>query len=397
MGKILIIGSGHSGGMAAIILRQKRFFGSITIIGDEKYPPYERPPLSKDFLYDQKNIDRLFLKKGEFYTKNNINLILGTTVEVIDREKKYVTTSKGLNFDYDILIIATGSKIVELENTPMNDSLSYLRTIEDSNQIASLIKKDKSLTIIGSGYIGLEIAATAAKKRMEVTIIEAEDKVMSRVTSSEISNFLQAKHEEHGVKFIFNTYVSKVNNKNTIILGDSSRIKTDVIVIGIGIIPDIDIAYSCGLDCDDGINVDENCITSDCSIYAIGDCTSHPSYLYKRNIRLESVHNAVEQAKTAVAHIMGSPKPYNQVPWFWSQQYDIKLQTAGICSGYDESIIKGSLSEEKFSVLYFKNDVLIAIDTINSPSDFIKARKIIEQQTIISNPKLQDLINNEQK
>ena len=384
--EIIIIGSGHAGAMAAIFLRQLKFSGSITIIGEESSLPYQRPSLSKAFLQGKDTLERLYLRSAEFYKKNNINLIQNQYVKEIIKDSREVVLQNHKKLKYSKLIIATGSSVNKIKSN-YNNKLHYLRTIEDSIKLRDCLNKDTTLGIIGSGYIGLEIAAIAIKKEVSVTIIESESRLMSRVISPELSHFFQNLHENKGVKFHLNSSAIGFKNNNTnmsIELNNKSEVCANNIAIGIGVTPNIQLAIDADINCNNGIIVDENCITSDPNVYAIGDCSNHFNKILGMNLRLESVQNAVSQAKTIANFIVGSQKPYNEVPWFWSEQYDIKLQIAGISEIYDEEILRGSIEDKKFSLFYLKNEKLISVATINSPKDFNIGKKLITSQINLS-------------
>jgi len=380
---VVIIGAGHAGGMTAISLRQQKYQGSITLIGEENFLPYQRPALSKGFLAGEIEEKRLYLKSQDYFDKNNINIIRNCEVVAIDRNNKTVSLENQKQLGYEQLIIATGSIVNKLKTSSRVTDLYYLRTIGDSLKIREKLRNKNKITIIGAGYIGLEIASIAIKKNLEVNMVELENRVMGRVVSSEVSNFFQNKHQSEGVEFKFNASVIDIEDQGKqkrIICSDGSFFNTDVVVIGIGIQPNIELAKSSGLACDNGILVDENGQTSDPYIYAVGDCSNHPNNIFKQRLRLESVQNAAEQAKSIAASIAGSHKPYQEVPWFWSDQYNIKLQIAGISQDHDHRVIRGFPEEEKFSVFYQKEKRLIAVDAINSPKEFMVGKKWIAMQ-----------------
>ena len=380
--EIIIIGAGHSGGMAAISLRQKKFNGSILIIGDENYFPYQKPALSKGFLTNQTSESSLMLKSDSFYERNNIELMINSKVVAIDRADKSLELNDNSQIFYNKLIIATGSKMNQINNVTSVEGVHYLRTIKDSLIIKEELDRKKSIGIIGSGYIGLEIASIARKKNLDVTVFEIENRIMSRVACKKISKFFQLKHQSKGVNFILNKSIIDIKDKDNKkrIIGDDGKIfDLDMIIVGIGVQPDISLAQDSGLKCKNGITVDEYCLTSDTNIFAIGDCTNHMNNFYKTKLRLESVQNAVGQAKTIASYLSGEKKPYKEVPWFWSEQYDLKLQIVGINNNFDQRILKGSLADEKFSMFYLKKNKLISIYSINSPKDFLAGRKIIER------------------
>jgi 3-phenylpropionate/trans-cinnamate dioxygenase ferredoxin reductase component len=390
---IVIIGSGHAGGMAAILLRQKKFNGSITIIGEEGYFPYQKPALSKTFLSGKIREETLFLKKQDFYERNKIRLLLNRKVISIDRNKKTVVLDDNHKLPFSKLIIATGSELIKINSAYNQENVCYLKTIDDAKYLKSLISKKKRICIIGAGYIGLEIAATAINKNMKVCIVEYADRPMNRSSSLIVSQFFQLKHEANGVNFIFNNSAKDIKNNcssKQIILSNKSIIDTDIVAVGIGVKPKDKIAIQADLKCNNGIIVDENCLTSDDNIFAIGDCTNHNNKIYDLNIRLESVHNAVEQAKTAVAYLIGSPKPYNQVPWFWSDQYNCKLQIAGVPSITSETILRGSLEDENFAAYSIRKGKVISVETVNSIKEFKVGKKLIENQVDVTANQIED-------
>jgi len=390
----IIIGAGHSAGQVVASLRQKKYDGKIILIGDEEHYPYQRPPLSKKFLAGELAAERLYVKPMAFYDHPDIDVRLNTRVTEIDPPGKKVVDSSGQSYDYDDLIIATGARVRKLD-LPGSDlpGVHYLRTIHDVTRMQGYMREGARLVIIGGGYIGLEVAAVAATLGLNVTVVEMAERVMSRVVSEQVSSFYEAAHRQHGVDlklstglvgFAGNGSIEKVN------LSDGSSIAADLVLIGIGVVPNVELAVDAGLHVDNGIRVDEYCRTSEHNIYAVGDCTSHPNRLLGRQLRLESVHNALEQAKTAASNICGDDLPYSQVPWFWSDQYDLKLQIAGISQGYDDTVLRGNPDDRAFSCLYLKDGILIAIDSINSPRDFMQSKPLIGNRAVISPEKLSD-------
>ena len=382
----VIIGAGHAGGMTAISLRQRQYQGSITLIGEENYLPYQRPALSKGFLAGEIEEKRLYLKSQDYFDKNNIRIIRNCKVVAIDRNNKTILLENQKQLGYEKLVIATGSIVNKLKTSSKETDLYYLRTIRDSLKIREKLRSKNKITVIGAGYIGLEIASIATKQNLEVSVLELENRVMGRVVSAEVSDFFQKKHQSEGVEFKFNTSITDIEDRGKqkrIICSDGSFLNTDVVIIGVGIKPNIELAKSSGLTCDNGILVDANGQTSDPHIFAVGDCSNHPNNIFKQRLRLESVQNAVEQAKSIAASIAGSHKPYQEVPWFWSDQYNIKLQIAGISQDHDHRVIRGFPEEEKFAVFYQKEKRLIAVDAINSPKEFMVGKKWIAMQAKI--------------
>lgn len=395
MGKrILIVGAGHASGQVITTLKQKKFDGQIILVGDEAYLPYQRPPLSKKFLAGELPAERLYVKPISFYDDANIDVRLNTRVDSIDRASKTVLTDNGDEISYDTLILSTGSRARELRVDGIDlAGIHYLRSIDDVTEIRAEMDHAKALVIIGAGYIGLEVAAVTRQLGLDVTVVEMADRVMSRVVSEDISAFYQKEHVSHGVNLLLSTGLCRFRGSDRVAeveTVDGQRIPADIVVVGVGIEPNVALAEAAGLDVDNGILVDEYCRTSDESVFAVGDCTSHPNAIYGRQVRLESVHNALEQAKTAAAYICGEPIAYSQVPWFWSDQYDLKLQIAGLSLGYDEVVIRGDANSRSFSCIYLKEKRLIAIDAVNAPRDFMQSKALIASAAM---PDMADIAN----
>lgn len=386
--QVLIIGAGHASGQAAATLRQKKFAGKITLIGEEPYYPYQRPPLSKKYLAGELPAERLYFKPASFYDESEIRVILETRVEHIDRAGKFVGTADGSRHDYDKLLIATGARVRKLDVPGANlAGVHYLRNIQDVDAMRSGLRPGANLVVIGAGYIGLEVAAVAAKLGLHVTVVEMADRVMSRVVSAGVSEFYQQEHRAHGVTLMLSSALNGFSGDEQVRqvdLADNVVIKADMVLVGIGVLPNVELASAAGLDVDNGIKVDDRCLSSDPDIFAVGDCTNHPNALLGRRLRLESVHNALEQAKTAAANICGEATNYSQVPWFWSDQYDLKLQIAGISEGFNSTVMRGDPANRSFSCLYLNDGRLIAIDAINSPRDFMQAKALIADRAVVS-------------
>lgn len=384
---IVVVGAGHAAGQVAATLRQMNFAGDITLVGEEPWYPYQRPPLSKKFLAGELAAERLYVKPESFYAAANVSLVLDTRVDAIDREKKAILTSDGNSYAYDVLVLALGSqpRRVNLPGSDL-DGVSYLRTISDAEYLRERLLGGCKLTIVGAGYIGLEVAAVASRMGARVTVVELLDRVMSRVVSEEISAFYDAEHRRQGVEIMLNTKISEFcgnERLESVALENNDPIETDLALIGIGVLPNTELAAQAGLAVDNGIVVDDRCRTSDPAIFAVGDCTLHPNEILGRNLRLESVHNALEQAKTAASNICGTDKQYAQIPWFWSDQYDLKLQIAGLSAGYDQVVIRGDIRSRSFACVYLREQVLIAIDAVNNPRDFVQAKTLIKDKAII--------------
>ncbi len=392
--KVVIVGAGHAAGQLVASLKQRKFAGDIVLIGDEPYLPYQRPPLSKKFLAGELAADRLYVKPESFYEDSQIDVRLETRVTEIDRERKTLKTDSDDEIRYDKLILALGSRVRRLPIDGADlDGVHYLRSIADVDGIRSEIGKKKSAVIVGAGYIGLEVAAVIRQLGLDVTVVEMADRVMSRVVSPEISDFYQIEHSNQGVRLRLSTGVSAFRGDGrveAVETDDGELIPADFVVVGVGIDPNTEIASAAGLIVDDGIVVDDRCQSSDPDIYAVGDCSNHPNSIYDRRLRLESVHNALEQAKTAVSNICGVESHYSQVPWFWSDQYDLKLQIAGLSEGYDDIVIRGNPADRSFACLYLRDGKLIATDAVNSPRDFVQSKALIAAGTKIDREKLGD-------
>lgn len=384
---VLIIGAGHAAGQLVVSLRQHKFDGRITLVGDEPWLPYQRPPLSKKFLAGELAAERLFVKPESFYDEDSISVLLDTRIQSIDKRRRVAVTDAGKELPYDKLVLALGSqpRRIDVRGADLG-GIHYLRTIADVEQIRASLGDADRLAVVGAGYIGLEVAAVAIGLGVRVTVIEALDRVMSRVVSPQVSTFYEHTHRKHGVELALSTAVEEFvgdDRVSAVRLENGKQIEAEVVVVGVGVMPNTSIAADADLHVKDGIVVDGRCRTSDPDIFAVGDCTYHPNPLLGRELRLESVHNALEQAKTAAANICGRDRQYSQVPWFWSDQYDLKLQIAGISQGHDQVIMRGKPADSAFSCLYLKEGCLLAIDAINRPRDFIQSKKLIAEQAVV--------------
>jgi len=391
---VVIVGAGHAAGQFIASLKQKKFGGKIILLGEEAYLPYQRPPLSKKFLAGDLERTRLLFKPESFYADMNLEIRLNTRVTSISRSDKTVVTADGQSIAYDKLVLALGSRV---RKVPVpGETLSgvhYLRGIDDVDALRGDITPGKKIVIVGAGYIGLEVAAVTRQLGLDVTVVEMADRVMSRVVSEQVSAFYQQQHENNGVRFSLSTGMRALlgtDRVTAVELDSSDPIAADVVLIGAGILPNFELAEAAGLEIDNGIVVDDRCQSTDPDIFAIGDCCAHPSSIYARRIRLESVHNALEQAKTAASNICGQEEHYSQVPWFWSDQYDLKLQIAGLSEGYDQVVIRGDENERKFACFYLRDGILIAVDAINSPREFVQSKQLIAARTSIDPAVLAD-------
>ena len=382
--QIVIVGAGQAAVQAVDTLRRKGFTGKLAVVGDEPWLPYQRPPLSKKYLAGALERDRLMIRPTQFYTDHSVQTHLGRRVEEIARSEQRLRLDDGSTLAYDALLLATGSRPRKLV-APGADlgGVHYLRTMTDVERIRADFGSGKRLVIIGGGYIGLEVAATARELGLDVTVLEMADRVMNRVTCTEISSFYEKEHARHGVRIICNAKVRALagdpdsRRVRAVLTEDGAEHPADVVIVGVGVLPADELAVAAGIECANGISVDDHCRTSDPYIYAAGDCTHHPNLHYGRYLRLESVDNAFEQATTAALNLIGTPTVHDKVPWFWSDQYDLKMIIVGICQGHDTVVTRGNPASRSFSTCYLRSGEFIAIDSVNSPKDQMAARKII--------------------
>jgi 3-phenylpropionate/trans-cinnamate dioxygenase ferredoxin reductase subunit len=392
---VVIVGAGHAGGSAAAFLRQYGFTGPITLIGEEVIAPYQRPPLSKAWLKGEADADSLMLKPESFYPEHQIDLRLHQKAVGIDRFAKTVSLNSGAKVSYDKLILATGARARPLP-APGADlyGVMSLRNAMDAEMLKSSLGKGKRVAVIGGGYIGLEAAASARYLGAEATVIEVMPRVLARVACETLSTFFQDYHTAQGVKFELNVAVTAFEGQNGRVTGvklaDGRVIPCDAALVGIGAIPNDELAQNAGLDCADGVIVDLNAQTSDPDIFAIGDLTRRPMPLYGREMRLESVANALEQAKQAAAVIAGRPVAPPEVTWNWSDQYDLKLQLAGMAVDADSILVRGDPANNRFAIFHLKGDVIRAVEAVNAPPEFMAGKQLIASQKPISRERLAD-------
>ena len=392
---VVIVGAGHAGGSAAAFLRQYGYQGPIAIVGDEPVAPYQRPPLSKAWLKGEADAESLMLRPLTFYAEQNIALILDVKVTALDRAARTLRLSDGRSLPYDNLILATGSRARPLP-VPGADlkGVLYLRSAADAEELKAALGPGKRLAVVGGGYIGLEAAASARALGAEAVVLEREGRILARVAGGVLPKFFQAYHEARGVKFELGVTIEGFEGKDGHVSGvrlaDGRVIPCDEALLGVGIIRNSELAQSAGLECNDGIVVDIRARTAAPAIFAIGDVTHRPLPLYERMVGLESVANALEQAKQAAADIVGRPEPAHEVTWNWSDQYDIKLQMAGIPFDSDDLLVRGDPAAAKFAVFHLKSDVIRAVEAVNAPAEFMAARQLIGSQRPIARAKLAD-------
>ena len=389
---IIIVGAGQAGVQAVQSLRGEGFAGAITMIGDEAYPPYQRPPLSKAYLLGAFARERLFLKPDAFYREAGCELILNATVSKVDRAAKTVSLKDGRMLPYDQLLLATGTRVRKLACPGAElPGLHYLRDIADVDGLQAVFKPGARIAIVGGGYIGLEVAAVGAKRGLEVTVFEAADWLMARAVSKPVSDFYADEHASAGVKLNLNRSVESFEGKwkIEILVAGGKAYPADIVLVGIGVIPNDMLARESGLPCHDGIIVDRNAMTADPSIFAAGDCTRH----YGREgveIRLECVQNAIDQAKHAALAMVGRPKAYSEVPWFWSDQYDLKLQIVGLARPTDRLVLRGDPASRKFAVFHLRDGVVAAVEAINAAPEYMVGKKLIADGLSVAPERLAD-------
>lgn len=394
-GGVVIVGAGQAGGDATGCLRAAGYTGPITLIGDESYVPYRRPPLSKQFLSGEVTLESLYIKTQAAYEGQHVDCRLGTGVEVIDRAAKRLRLYDGLTVPYEHLILATGGRARRI-SLPGADhpNVHYVRTIDDIVKLQGQFKAGAKLVIIGGGYIGLEVAAVGRKKDLQVTLIEALPRVLARVTTPELSAFYERVHRGHGVDIRTGVGVHAFHGDpqvNSVELADGTRVAADLVIVGIGLVPNTELAEAAGLQVSNGIVVDQFTRTSDPSIYAIGDCSNHINEFYPgKRLRLESVPNATEQARVCAAAIVGKPVPYSALPWFWSDQYNLKLQMVGLSEGFDRMVVRGDMNTESFGVFYLREGVVISADLVSCARDFMIAKKLVAERVKVTPEQLAD-------
>lgn len=382
----VVIGASHAGTTLALQLRREGWQGPITLIGAEAELPYHRPPLSKEFLLGSKELDAMRLRPAKAFADAEIKLMLGNTVLSIDAGNHSLQLHEGPTLHYDRLALCVGSSARKLALGPDLDNVFYLRTAADAGLLRERLEPGKKAVVIGAGYIGLEVAAVMRQMDMAVTVIETEARVLSRVSAEPVAEFVRAMHEAAGTEFRFGTRVSAIHGENqvhSVMCSNGDEIPADIVVLGVGIVPNIRLAESAGLTVADGIQVDEYTQTSQASIVAAGDCTSHPSLLYGRPLRLESVQNANDQARVAAANLCGKQTVYDAVPWFWSDQYDMKLQSVGLIEGYDQIVFRGDhrdLEARSFAAFYLRKGQVIAADCISRPKEFMAAKQLVKNR-----------------
>ena len=378
----VIVGTGQAGFQTAASLRAEGYLEPITLIGEEPHIPYQRPPLSKGFLMGKQDTESIELRPGAFYHDHQINLIAGRRIAAIECAERRVRLAAGGRLPYDALVLAVGARNRTLSIPGADlDGVLYLRSLEESIVIKERLAEAEEIVVIGGGFIGLELAAAARSLGKAVTVIEALPRLMPRVVAPVISDFFRELHTSRGVNVLCGCAVSEISGAHgrvrEVRLSDGAVFPADLVLVGIGVLPNVELAQGARLPIANGIVVDDHLRTADERIYSIGDCADHPNPFAGARVRLESVQNAADQAQCAAAAIAGRSECYSALPWFWTDQFEIKLQMAGLSGGYDNAVMRGDPGSQKISVFYFKDDRLIAIDSINRPADHMFGRKII--------------------
>ena len=378
---IVIVGGGHAAGQGAASLRQGGYDGKLVVVCDEPHIPYQRPPLSKQYLAGEQGLDRVYLRPEAFYQSRDIALRSGTRATEIDTKAKTLAFEDASTLAYDKLLLATGSRVRKLDIAGSTlPGVHYLRSIADADNIKANMAPGRRMTIVGGGYIGLEVASVAVQAGLSVTVLEMEDRILQRVASAEMSAFYHALHTDAGVEIRTGATAQRfagTKRVDKVVCADGTQVPSDLVVVGVGVVPNIELAQSAGLTCENGILVDEHCATSAPDIYAAGDCTNHPNPVLGRRLRLESVPNAMEQSRVAAANLAGQDQVYASVPWFWSDQYDLKLQMVGFSTDGDSHVVRGDPGARQFVMFHLRDGVLAAADAVNAPREFLACRQLV--------------------
>lgn len=394
---VLIVGGGHAGAQAAIALRQNKFGGAIAIIGDEPELPYERPPLSKEYLSGEKVFDRILIRPASFWGERHIDMLIGRRVDSIDATAHQVRTTNGESFGYGVLVWAAGGRPRRL--TCSGHSVAGVHSVRNRADVDRMMKEldtTSRVVVIGGGYIGLEAAAVLTKLGKRVIVIESLDRVLARVAGAQLSRFFEAQHRAHGVDVRLGAQVACIEERDGaacgVRLASGEVLPCDMVIAGIGIEPSVEPLLDAGADGGNGVLIDSLCRTTLPDVFAIGDCAAHPNaFAAGATIRLESVQNATDQATTVAKYICGEEKPYAAVPWFWSNQYDLKLQTVGLSIGHDECVLRGDPEQASFSLIYLRAGAVIALDCVNATRDYVQGRALVQSGTVIDPARLSDL------
>jgi 3-phenylpropionate/trans-cinnamate dioxygenase ferredoxin reductase subunit len=393
---VVIVGAGHGGAQAAISLRQGGFVGSIAIVGDEPELPYERPPLSKEYLAGDKPFERILIRPPAFWEERGVEMLLGRRVTSVDPERRQIVTADGAAIRYDKLIWAAGASARRLRCEGHDlQGVHTVRTRADVDRMMGELPHVSRAVVIGGGYIGLEAAAVLAKFGKQVVLVEALDRVLARVAGEPLSRFYEAEHRAHGVDVRLGSGVDRIEGSSGKVVGihlaGGERLVADMVIVGIGIVPAVEPLFAAGAEGANGVAIDAQCRTSLPHVFAIGDCALHANrFANGAPIRLESVQNAADQAVVAAKTIMGQAVAYEAVPWFWSNQYELKLQTVGLSTGHDATIVRGDIAAHSFSLIYLRDGRVIALDCVNAAKDYVQGRKLVMERITADVARLAD-------
>jgi 3-phenylpropionate/trans-cinnamate dioxygenase ferredoxin reductase subunit len=394
---VLIVGGGHGGAQAAIALRQQNFAGTIAIVSDDVHPPYERPPLSKAYLSGARSLEQIFIRPVTFWADRRVELFLGRRVTRVEAKEHRVVLADGSSIGYGKLIWAGGGhpRRLSCEGHELK-GVHSVRCVADVDGLLADLQSASRVVLIGGGYIGLEAASALRKLDKQVVLLEALDRLLARVAGKALSSFYLAEHRAHGVDVRLGVSVAAIHGESGravgVRLADGTVVDAGAVVLGIGIIPSVEPLKAAGAACSNGVDVDEQCRTTLEDVFAIGDCACHTnSFADGARLRLESVQNANDQAVVVAKVIMGAPARYEAIPWFWSEQYDLKLQTVGLSTGYDTELLRGDPATRSFSVIYLKEGRVLALDCVNAPRDYVQGRALITSRVIVPREKLSDV------
>jgi 3-phenylpropionate/trans-cinnamate dioxygenase ferredoxin reductase subunit len=393
---VLIVGAGHAGAQAAAALRQQKFEGTIAIVGEEPELPYERPPLSKDYLAGDKDFERLLIRSAAFWEERQVEMCLGQRIVAVDPAAHMVTDDAGNAFRYRHLVWAAGGAPRRLTcGGGELAGIHYVRTRADVDRMKDELQHVERVVVIGGGYIGLEAAAVLSKFGKQVTVLEAQDRVLARVAGEALSRFYEAEHRAHGVDLRLGAAVECIEGEggavSAVRLADGTTLPAGLVVVGIGIVPAVQPLLACGAAGANGVEVDAYCRTSLPDVFAIGDCAAHLNrYAGGVTLRVESVQNANDQAVTVARVLTGQAQPYDAVPWFWSNQYDLRLQTVGLSTGHDQALVRGDPATRSFSVVYLRQGKVVALDCVNATKDFVQGRPLVVAGAALDPARLAD-------
>ncbi len=393
---IVIVGAGHGGAQAAVSLRQRGFTGSVALVGEEAWPPYERPPLSKEYLSGDKPFERILIRPAGFWAERQVDLLPNTRVTAVDPDRREVAAADGSAIGYGSLIWAAGGRARRLACA--GGALPGVHGIRDRGDVDRLVAELASaerVCVVGAGYIGLEAAAVLTKLGKRVTVLEAQPHVLARVAGADLSRFYEAEHRARGVDLRLGAQVARIEERNgragAVRLADGGEVPCDLVIVGIGIVPAVDPLLAAGAQGGNGVAVDAHCRTSLAHVFAIGDCALHANaHADGAEVRVESVGNANDMAATAARALTGDPQPFDAVPWFWSNQYDLKLQTVGLSAGHDRAVLRGRPEERSFSVVYLRNGRVVALDCVNATRDYVQGRALVVGRTVADPDRLAD-------